>query len=234
MFQKGLEKKESKKFKKLLEDSVVFLDVNNLQAQQKKNNKKTTTKKNSSPIKYDKRPKNKEGITKPGDNLNQAAKDKSSAIFNEQIINFIPEVISTIPTQRKRLAFLAIGILLVILVNAILYISLLKYKISLNENISKILKSNERINKEYVLEKASLEQYKDIKEKIDLVAELLNNHIYWTYVIDVLMENKIDTVNVKNFSGTTTGMVYLSMESMSYKDIADQINKFKEYLNFYA
>lgn len=215
MFEKGLERKENKKFKKLLEDSVVFFDVDNFKNQKKKNSGKTSSVK-------EKKSYNKTDI-RPKSGLREENKNNTK----EKDINLIPENISTIPPQTKRLAFLLIGIFLVIFINALLYVNLLKYKISLNENINKILESNEKINKEYLLEKSSLDQYKLIKEKIDIVDELLKGHIHWTYVIDLLKDNVINNVDIKSISGSTSGMIYLSMESKSYKDMADQINKFK-------
>lgn len=218
MFEKGFDKKENKKFKKLLEDSVVFLDINNLKNQQKKNVPKNTT--------------TKSGVNKKINIQNikvskTKEQNKTKPLLNDQKINFIPEDISTTPPQTKRLIIFVMAIFLVVFVNAFLYVNLLKYKISLNDNINQILESNEIINKEYSSEKGSLEQYKLIKEKIDIVDGLLKGHIHWTYIIDDLTNNTINNVVIKNFSGSTSGVVYLLMESKSYKDIADQINKFK-------
>ena len=201
-------KKEDKKFKKQLEDTALFFD--------------------SSKLKNPKINNPKEAATLKKRTIDSSNKPGSEEVFNnEQIVNFIPDDVSTIPSQTKRLILLVLACMFIVFINAISYMSLIDYKISLNDDIEKIIDSNDSINKEYLAQKKILDESTKTKNKIDNINTLLENHIYWTNFFSILKNNLLKNIEIKGMSGDSSGQISISMEAPSYKDMALQASKFK-------
>lgn len=158
--------------------------------------------------------------------------DRSDLLDKANIleINLVKDQVSVFFDWYKNLAFLFVLVFLCFLFVIEIYLGLSWWQ-NYNQN------ANNYEYEDFNLTELSseLRQIKEetnealvFQDKLNKVAYLLNNHIYWTNFFDYLEDNTLEGVKYTQFSGNLSGEYSLDTIASNYPLIGKQSNKYLE------
>ncbi len=83
------------------------------------------------------------------------------------------------------------------------------------------------LNKQIAEEEKGIEEILIFQKKLELIKDLLNQHIYWTNFFAFLEQNTLFDVTFSGFSGDLSGEYTLAATGKDFKTLADQLRAFK-------
>jgi hypothetical protein len=130
-------------------------------------------------------------------------------------------------------ALLKAVVLLVIAAGFIteIYISLGRWEKKEQEKANQISISFKEVSQQMRDIKDETDQVTAFKDKLDLINELVANHVYWSHFFDWLERRTLNSVNYYSFTGDISGQYSISASAASYADISWQVKSFMDDTN---
>ncbi|MFH0951819.1 MAG: hypothetical protein V1838_01370 [Patescibacteria group bacterium] len=148
-------------------------------------------------------------------------------------VNLLPEDLVGQYEPRKKLLGLLIAAGITIAVVALVYVGMIYYQSSIvsktEELRAEATQINQEINKYNTERSAALA----LMQKVDLVAERLDQHVYWTKFFSLLEKYTVyDVYYASAFAGDINGQFNLSATGKDYSSVARQLLSFQQASDF--
>lgn len=142
--------------------------------------------------------------------------------------NLIKEDVTTFVDWQKNIILLLIGLIFVALVIGSMY-AYLVLKEHQAEKEKQVLSADIQVLQEQIKQaQTNIKEADDFQKKLNLAADLLDKHIYWSEFFKFIEDNTLaNTFYSGAFSGDNQGSYQFSVEAKSYQDVDDQIRVFK-------
>jgi hypothetical protein len=128
---------------------------------------------------------------------------------------------------HSNLKVFGISLVLALSVVGFLYGGLVYWESRIDKRADDLAQEVDRLNQVIAAKEGKVDQTGRVQEKTDVVAGLLDRHIYWTRFFSFLEENTLPEVYYSNdFSGNTDGSYSLSAVTDNYSSIAEQVALF--------
>src|SRR3989344_332897 len=112
------------------------------------------------------------------------------------------------------------------------YVGLLWYQNRLDQQIEAIEKDIHDLDAKITSAEVRQTEIIDLQERLKLIRELLENHMYWTKFFEMLEQNTIQEVYYTNFSMTGTDRLILSAIGRDFSSAAKQMVVFQNAKEF--
>ena len=164
----------------------------------------------------------------------KGVKEKNDIMHMEKTVisdvNLIP---SSATWERKfstqtKIFYLSITILVSLIITSVIYSGITWYEIKINKQVKESQTVISDLEKHISFYEENFSQMKEVQKQLSLVAGLLNQHLYWTKLLDKLEAHTIDEVYYLDFSATNNNDLSLSAIGKDYSSVARQLVAFKE------
>ena len=123
----------------------------------------------------------------------------------------------------KKMFISGLFVFIAILVVGTAYLGITWYQLNVDRQLDQLQAEIEDINDQI----AQQEKFKltaiDLQDRLKMVKELLNNHIYWTKFFELLEKHTIPEVYFTDFSMSGTERIALSAVGRDYESVAKQL-----------
>ena len=132
-----------------------------------------------------------------------------------------------------RSALLKALVLLVIAAGFIfeIYLSLGRWEKQEQEKANQISSSFKEVSQQMRDIKDDTDKVTIFKDKLDLINELMTNHVYWSKFFDWLERHTLNSVKYYSFNGDISGQYNISASASSYADVSWQVKSFLDDTN---
>lgn len=152
-------------------------------------------------------------------------KEKTAKIKEESIIatDLMRGELMTFFNWKRSLMVLFGFVFLALFILAAFYGGLLYWEKAEKEKIKQAVEKHEELNQQINQAEANVDKILALEKKLELIKNLIDNHIYWTNFFKFLEENTLADVYYSNFSGDTSGQYVLAATAKDFYTIAEQI-----------
>lgn len=151
-------------------------------------------------------------------------------------INLIPKELAEQQKQNlsKKLVVCSLIVFIFITLVGATYLGITWYQLYINRQIQELKSEIEDLNGQIAgYEKSKLAAV-DLQQRLKLISELLNKHIYWTKFFALLEKYTVKEVYYTNFSMAGTQKLVLSAVGKDYESVAKQLVAFQKAADFVA
>lgn len=149
-------------------------------------------------------------------------------------VNLIPADLAKQPEVElsNKLFTSGIVILVFILLVTAVYLGISWYQLRVVRQIGDVEAKIASLDQEIAKYEKDKSLALDLQQRLDLIHQLLNNHVYWTKFFGLLEKYTISEVYYSNFSMTGKDKLILSAVGKDYESVAKQLVAFQQATDF--
>lgn len=162
-------------------------------------------------------------------------KEKKRKEKNAELdINLIPAEMeeSSGPKSSKKLIISSSIVFTCVLLVAIIYLGITWYQIRMSQQIGGLSQQISVIDKEIAQSERLKDEALALQKRLELIRDLLGNHVYWTQFFSLLEKNTIDDVYYTSFSMAGREKLVISAATKDYHSVARQLVAFQQAADF--
>ncbi len=143
-------------------------------------------------------------------------------------INLVKEEVTTFIDWQENINFLIICIIVAVFVIGFSYTVVIFIQTQEISRNSKYVGEIADLRQKQIEAEKGVEDILAFQKKLDLAADLLENHIYWTNFLEFLEKNTLADVHYSNFSGDISGRYHFDAYTTDFSAITEQVRVFRE------
>ena len=149
-------------------------------------------------------------------------------------VNLIPEELAKHPELdlSKKLFVGGMVIFICILLVALVYLGITWYQLRITQQIKEIEIEIAEVNKQISQLETTKTAALDLQNRLNLIRQLLDRHVYWTKFFDLLEKYTISDVYYTNFSMVGNDRLSISAIGKDYNSVAQQLVAFQNAADF--
>ncbi len=157
--------------------------------------------------------------------------ERKKAVFD---INLIPKELAGQEQFElpKKLFLSGLVVFIAILIVGGAYLGFTWYQLKINREIGALKTEIKTIEDQIAEQEKSKLAAIDLQQRLNLIKDLLNKHVYWTKFFEQLEKYTIDEVYYANFSMAGTEKVTLAAVGKDYESVAKQLVAFQQAKDF--
>ncbi len=158
---------------------------------------------------------------------NKVKKDK--IVGFQYDINLIREEFVPVIDKKKMFTTFALTSLLSILLVVFVYFLVDFIKFGRTRKIKELEVSLQRVEQTLAQKQKDLVEVTDYYQTVSQIKSLLDQHIYWTNLLEFIEENTLTTVYYDSIRATKSGTISLSAKAKDYESVRQQFLVFKNH-----
>ncbi len=163
------------------------------------------------------------------DNSKNTKEKKDKIVGFQYDINLIREEFVPVVDKKKILTTFALASLLAVLLVVFIYFLVDFVKFGRTKKIKELEVSLQQVEAALAQKQQDLVEIADYYQTVNQIKSLLDQHVYWTNLLEFIETNTLTTVYYDSIRATRNGAISLSAKAKDYESVHQQFLVFKNH-----